>query len=40
MAHMRILGTNLQDATHIIMIDPMGGTKKQAQDIEAQAIGR
>lgn len=33
-------GTNLQEATHILMIDPLAGTKKEARDVEAQAIGR
>ena len=33
-------GTNLVEATHIILIDPVAGTKEQAQAVEAQAIGR
>jgi len=33
-------GTNLVEATHVILIDPMTGSKTEAQAIESQAIGR
>lgn len=33
-------GTNLTEASHIILIDPIAGTKEQATAIESQAIGR
>jgi hypothetical protein len=33
-------GINLTEATHVILIDPVAGTKAQAQAIEGQAIGR
>eukprot|EP00005_Dracoamoeba_jomungandri_P007246 CAMPEP_0174278878 /NCGR_PEP_ID=MMETSP0439-20130205/61716_1 /TAXON_ID=0 /ORGANISM="Stereomyxa ramosa, Strain Chinc5" /LENGTH=147 /DNA_ID=CAMNT_0015371327 /DNA_START=45 /DNA_END=488 /DNA_ORIENTATION=- len=33
-------GTNLTEATHVIMIDPVSGTKAHARSIEMQAIGR
>jgi len=33
-------GTNLIKATHIILMDPVSGSKKEAQATEAQAIGR
>jgi SNF2 family DNA or RNA helicase len=33
-------GTNLIEATHIIFLDAVSGTKLEAQAIEAQAIGR
>eukprot|EP00029_Vermamoeba_vermiformis_P009184 TRINITY_DN4500_c0_g1_i2.p1 TRINITY_DN4500_c0_g1~~TRINITY_DN4500_c0_g1_i2.p1 ORF type:complete len:980 (+),score=214.26 TRINITY_DN4500_c0_g1_i2:150-3089(+) len=33
-------GTNLIAATHIILLDPVRGTKKEAQAVELQAIGR
>jgi SNF2 family DNA or RNA helicase len=33
-------GSNLQEASHIIMLDPVDGTKEEVRAIEAQAIGR
>jgi len=33
-------GTNLMIASHIILVDPMSGSKEEAQAFEAQAIGR
>eukprot|EP01127_Copromyxa_protea_P013505 TRINITY_DN3653_c0_g1_i2.p1 TRINITY_DN3653_c0_g1~~TRINITY_DN3653_c0_g1_i2.p1 ORF type:complete len:985 (-),score=174.06 TRINITY_DN3653_c0_g1_i2:13-2811(-) len=33
-------GTNLMMATHVVLIDPMTGTKEEAQAHESQAIGR
>ena len=33
-------GTNLVEASHVILIDPVAGTKAQAHAVEAQAIGR
>ena len=33
-------GTNLVEATHVILIDPVAGSKEEAVAIEAQAIGR
>jgi DNA repair protein RAD5 len=33
-------GTNLTEATHIIMMDPVDGTKEEIKAIEGQAIGR
>lgn len=33
-------GTNLTEATHVILIDPVAGTKEEANAIEMQAIGR
>jgi SNF2 family DNA or RNA helicase len=33
-------GTNLTEATHIILIDPVDGTKEEIKAIENQAIGR
>eukprot|EP00029_Vermamoeba_vermiformis_P008911 TRINITY_DN4297_c1_g1_i1.p1 TRINITY_DN4297_c1_g1~~TRINITY_DN4297_c1_g1_i1.p1 ORF type:complete len:1047 (+),score=234.72 TRINITY_DN4297_c1_g1_i1:95-3235(+) len=33
-------GTNLIEATHVILMDPVTGSKKEAQAIESQAIGR
>mmetsp|Transcript_11974 Transcript_11974/g.22858 ORF Transcript_11974/g.22858 Transcript_11974/m.22858 type:complete len:161 (-) Transcript_11974:293-775(-) len=34
-------GTNLQQASHVVLMDPIGGVSKEEADaIEAQAIGR
>jgi len=33
-------GTNLMEATHVILVDPAAGTKEEAEAIEDQAIGR
>jgi len=33
-------GTNLMEATHVILVDPAAGTKQEAEAIEDQAIGR
>ena len=33
-------GTNLVEATHVILIDPVADTKERAVAIESQAIGR
>jgi SNF2 family DNA or RNA helicase len=33
-------GTNLTQATHIILMDPISGSRSRAHAIEAQAIGR
>lgn len=33
-------GTNLTEASHVILIDPVSGTPQHARDVEAQAIGR
>jgi len=33
-------GTNLIEATHVILLDPVQGTKKESKAIEDQAIGR
>ena len=33
-------GTNLVEATHVILIDPVADTKQRAVAIESQAIGR
>eukprot|EP00029_Vermamoeba_vermiformis_P008910 TRINITY_DN4297_c0_g2_i1.p1 TRINITY_DN4297_c0_g2~~TRINITY_DN4297_c0_g2_i1.p1 ORF type:complete len:610 (-),score=224.30 TRINITY_DN4297_c0_g2_i1:18-1847(-) len=33
-------GTNLMEASHVILLDPVSGTKKEAQAVESQAIGR
>eukprot|EP00026_Physarum_polycephalum_P001180 Phypoly_transcript_01181.p1 GENE.Phypoly_transcript_01181~~Phypoly_transcript_01181.p1 ORF type:complete len:926 (+),score=269.55 Phypoly_transcript_01181:822-3599(+) len=33
-------GTNLMEASHIILLDPVTGTRKEAQAVESQAIGR
>eukprot|EP00026_Physarum_polycephalum_P001413 Phypoly_transcript_01414.p1 GENE.Phypoly_transcript_01414~~Phypoly_transcript_01414.p1 ORF type:complete len:862 (+),score=183.93 Phypoly_transcript_01414:614-3199(+) len=33
-------GTNLTEASHVILIDPVSGTAQHARDVEAQAIGR
>lgn len=33
-------GTNLVEASHVILIDPVAGSKEEARAIEAQAIGR
>jgi DNA repair protein RAD5 len=33
-------GTNLTEATHIILMDPVDGTKEEIKAIEGQAIGR
>ena len=33
-------GTNLVEATHVILIDPVAGNKEEAVAIESQAIGR
>ncbi len=32
-------GANLMEATHVVLLDPMTGTKKEAQAYESQAIG-
>jgi len=33
-------GTNLTEATHIVLMDPVAGTPAKAVSIEQQAIGR
>jgi len=33
-------GTNLTEATHIVLMDPVAGTQAEAVSIEQQAIGR
>ena len=33
-------GTNLVEASHVILIDPVAGSKEEAIAVEAQAIGR
>ena len=33
-------GTNLVEATHVILIDPVADTKERAVAVESQAIGR
>lgn len=33
-------GTNLTEASHIILIDPVAGSESEAFSIERQAIGR
>jgi hypothetical protein len=33
-------GTNLMEASHVVLLDPIAGTKKEAKAYEAQAIGR
>ena len=33
-------GTNLVEATHVILLDPVAGSKEKSIDIEMQAIGR
>lgn len=33
-------GTNLTEATHVILMDPVAGTSEEARAIEDQAIGR
>ena len=33
-------GTNLIEATHVILLDPVQGTKKESKAIEDQAVGR
>eukprot|EP01118_Nematostelium_gracile_P004272 TRINITY_DN15002_c0_g1_i1.p1 TRINITY_DN15002_c0_g1~~TRINITY_DN15002_c0_g1_i1.p1 ORF type:complete len:192 (+),score=48.47 TRINITY_DN15002_c0_g1_i1:37-612(+) len=33
-------GINLIEATHIILMDPVAGTKEEASAIESQAVGR
>jgi len=33
-------GTNLTEATHIILMDPFAGTQDEAVSVEQQAIGR
>ena len=33
-------GTNLTEATHIVLMDPVAGTHSEAVSIEQQAIGR
>jgi len=33
-------GTNLIEATHILLMDPVAGTAEQAKAVEGQAIGR
>jgi len=33
-------GANLQRASHVILLDPVAGTKEEAEAVEAQAIGR
>lgn len=33
-------GTNLIEATHVVLIDPVAGTKQRSVAVESQAIGR
>lgn len=33
-------GTNLVEATHVVLLDPMSGTVEEARAYENQAIGR
>jgi len=33
-------GTNLVEATHVVLIDPIAGTREQALEVESQAIAR
>ena len=33
-------GTNLVEATHVVLIDPIAGSKEEAIAVESQAIGR
>ena len=33
-------GTNLVEASHVVLIDPVAGSKQEAISIESQAIGR
>ena len=33
-------GTNLTEATHIVLMDPVAGTPAKAVSVEQQAIGR
>ncbi len=33
-------GSNLTQATHVILVDPLAGSREHAQAYEAQAIGR
>jgi len=33
-------GTNLTEATHIVLMDPVAGSQAEAVSIEQQAIGR
>ena len=33
-------GTNLVEASHVILIDPVADTKEKAVAVETQAIGR
>jgi len=33
-------GSNLVEGSHVILLDPMSGSRRQAEDIENQAIGR
>lgn len=33
-------GTNLTQATHIILLDPVLGTREEAEATERQAVGR
>lgn len=33
-------GTNLVEATHVVLIDPVAGSKDEAIAVESQAIGR
>jgi SNF2 family DNA or RNA helicase len=33
-------GTNLIEASHVLLMDPMTGTKEEAQAYENQAVGR
>ena len=33
-------GTNLVEATHVVLIDPVAGSKEEAIAVESQAIGR
>ena len=33
-------GTNLVEASHVILIDPVAGSKEEAIAVESQAIGR
>ena len=33
-------GTNLTEATHVIFMDPVNGSKEEIKSIEDQAVGR
>jgi SNF2 family DNA or RNA helicase len=35
-----IIGTNLTQANYVILIDPVAGSKSEAEAVESQAIGR